>query len=117
MTRRSRLLRVALVVAVFLVLGVLVMPGRLWFGQRNDIAQAQEQLKELRSEHRQLSAHVDQLSSKSLIEHEAREGFGWVHVHDELYTVPPQPPMVVDLPDVWPFTALQKPLADAAARS
>jgi len=36
-----------LVVAVLVVLGVLVMPGRLWVGQRNDIAQAEDQLAEL----------------------------------------------------------------------
>jgi len=116
-TRRARLLRIALVFAVFVVLGVLVMPGRLWFGQRNDIAQAQDQLAELKREHRQLAAHVDQLGSKSLIEREARAGFGWVHVRDELYTVTPAPPLSVQLPDVWPFTELQKPLADAAADS
>ena len=115
MTRRARLLRIALVIAVFVVLGVLVMPGRLWFGQRNDMAQAQEQLTALQREHRTLEAHVDQLSSKTLIEQEAREGFGWVYPRDEVYTVTPAPPLVVSLPDIWPFTELQKPLADAAA--
>jgi hypothetical protein len=117
MSRRSRFLRIALVFAVFTVLGVLVMPGRLWFGQRNDIAQAQDQLDALKVEHRKLSAQVDRLGSKSLIEHEARAGFGWVHIRDELYTVPPAPPLEVQLPDVWPFNELQEPLAEAAKDS
>ena len=117
MTRRSRLLRIAFVFAVFTVLGVLVMPGRLWFGQRRDIAQAQEQLGELKKEHRQLEAQVTELSSSTLIEHEARAGFGWVHVRDELYTVTPAPPLTVHLPDVWPFDELQEPLAEAAKDS
>jgi hypothetical protein len=108
---------VALFAAIFLVLGVLVMPGRLWFGQRNDIAQAQAQLTELKAENKKLTANVDRLGSKSLIEREAREGFGWVHIRDELYTVPPAPPMVVNLPDIWPFNELQAPLAESAARS
>ena len=117
MTRRARLLRIALVFALFVVVGVLVMPGRLWFGQRNDIAQAQDQLSELQRENRQLEARVDTLSSKSLIEHEARESFGWVYPRDEVYNVTPAPPLVVNLPAVWPFTELQQPLADAAADS
>lgn len=117
MTRRARLLRIALVFALFVVLGVLVMPGRLWFGQRNDIAQAQDQLSELQRENRQLEARVDKLSSKSLIEHEARESFGWVYPRDEVYNVTPAPPLVVNLPQVWPFTELQEPLAAAAADS
>lgn len=115
MTRRSRLWRIALVFAVVVVLGVLAMPGRLWFGQRSDIAQAQDQLTGLQRENRKLEAQVDRLGSKSLIEHEARESFGWVYPRDEVYTVPPAPPLVVDLPEIWPFTELQEPLADAAA--
>ena len=115
MTRRAWFLRIVLVFAVFMVLGVLIMPGRLWFGQRKDFAQAQDQLTDLQREHRKLEAHVDKLSSKSLIEHEAREGFGWVYPRDEVYTVTPAPPLAVALPDIWPFDELQKPLADAAA--
>ena len=115
MTRRARLLRVAFVIAVFMVLGVMVLPGRLWFGQRNDIAQAQEQLTALRREHRTLETQVATLSSKTLIEQEARASFGWVYPRDEVYNVPAAPPMVVNLPDVWPFRDLQQPLADAAA--
>jgi len=114
-TRRSRFLRVGLVVAVLVVLGVLVMPGRLWVGQRNDIAQAEDQLAELKRENRQLESKVAQLSDVSLIEREARAGFGWVHIGDELYTVPPAPPMEVHLPDIWPFSRLQEPLAKVAA--
>ena len=86
-------------------------------GQRNDIAQAQDQLSELQRENHQLEARVDTLSSKSLIEHEARESFGWVYPRDEVYNVTPAPPLVVNLPAVWPFTELQQPLADAAADS
>ncbi|MFN8051068.1 MAG: hypothetical protein U0Q22_06510 [Acidimicrobiales bacterium] len=115
MTRRRRALRLGLMVGLFAVLAVLVMPGRLWFGQRDAIAQAEAQLTELRSEHRQLEERVTKLGSNALIEHEAREGFGWVHVRDELYTVTPAPPLQVKLPAVWPFDRLQEPLADAAA--
>jgi hypothetical protein len=114
-SRRARVLRIALVFAVFAVLGVLVMPGRLWFGQREAIAEAKSDLSDVRAEHRELSARVERLGSASLIEREAREGFGWVHVGDELYTLTPAPPLQVALPDVWPFDRLQEPLADAAA--
>ena len=114
MTRRARFLRLALVGAVVAVVGVLVMPGRLWVGQRNDIAQAEAQLAVLRDEHRDLSARVDRLSSARLIEQEAREGFARVYPGDEVYTIPPAPPLTVDLPDFWPFRELEQPLADAA---
>lgn len=116
MTRRGRFLRLGLAVAVIAVLGVLVMPGRLWFGQRTDIADASAQLRELKAENKELDQRVERLESPDIIEHEAREGFGYVHVGDEAYTVPPAPPMEVELPDVWPFDLLQEPLADAAAR-
>jgi len=116
-TRRARVLRIALVFAIFVVLGVLVMPGRLWVGQRNDIAQAQEQLDELKAENRRLTVKVDRLGSAALIEHAARENFGWVHPRDEVYTIPPAPPLRVELPEVWPFGLLQEPLAEAAADS
>lgn len=117
MTRRGRTLRVALLVATLSVLGVLVMPGRLWFGQRNDIAEAQEQLATLREERRELRKRVNALKAPELIERQAKEGFGWVHVGDELYTVTPAPPLQVDLPDVWPFNRVQDALAEVAARS
>ena len=55
-------------------------------GSATTSPQAEAQLTELRAEHKALSARVTTLSSKSLIEHEARESFGWVHVGDELYT-------------------------------
>ena len=115
MTGRARFLRLALVGAVVAVVGVLVMPGRLWVGQRHDIAQAEDQLAVLRDEHRELSARVDRLSSSRLIEQEARESFGRVYPGDEVYTIPPAPPLTVDLPDVWPFRELEAPLAAAAA--
>jgi hypothetical protein len=116
-SRRGRLLRLGLAVGVCAVLGVLVMPTRLWFGQRTDIAQASAQLKGLKQENKDLRSRVRRLGSSTLIEHEAREGFGWVHVRDEAYTVTPAPPLSVSLPEVWPFDRLQKPLEDAAADS
>lgn len=115
MTRRSRLFRVALVFGLVVVVGVMAMPGRLWVGQRNDIAQAQDQLAELKVEHRRLQERVNTLSSASLIEQEARASFGWVHPGDETYNIPPAPPLKVELPGVWPFRELQDPLAEVAA--
>lgn len=116
MIRRARLFRLAFVFAVFVVVGVLAMPGRLWFGQRNDIAQAQVQLAELKREHHKLSARVTTLSSDTIIEHEARENLGLVFPRDEVYSIPAAPPpLLVALPPVWPFTELQEPLTDAAA--
>ena len=61
-----------------------------------------------------MQERVDRLGSSPLIEREARAGFGWVHVGDELYTLTPAPPLEVDLPDVWPFDRLQRSLAAAA---
>ena len=101
MRSRRRFLRTALAVAVVAVLGVLVMPGRLWFGQREDIASAKAQLTELRADHAKLVSRVHTLSSPDRIEREARASFGWVHVGDEIYTVTPEPPSPVPTPLIW----------------
>ena len=115
MSRFARTLRVGLVVATLGVLGVLVMPGRLWFGQRHDIAEAQEQLATLREEQTDLRKRVNALKAPELIERQAKVGFGMVFPGDEMYTVTPAPPLEVDLPDVWPFNRVQDALADVAA--
>lgn len=114
MSRRARLLRVAFVVALFAVLGVMIMPGRLWVGQNKAIAEAKVELASVKEEHAQLKKRVDRLGSAPLIEKEARAGFGWVHVGDELYTLTPAPPLKVELPDVWPFGRLRHTLEDVA---
>ena len=115
MSRRSRLLRLALAFFAFVVLGVMVMPGRLWFGQRDAIAQAEAQLTELKADNGELARRVKLLGSDELIEREAHDGFGWVYPGDELYTITPPPPLSVELPDVWPFDLVEQSLVDAAA--
>lgn len=111
---KSRLLRLGLVVAALVVLGVLAMPGRLWISQRTDIAKAQEQLVEVKVENRRLQERVATLSSDSLIEREARERFDRVYPGDETYTVPAAGPIELYLPDVWPFTQVEASLGEVA---
>ncbi|NLA37506.1 MAG: septum formation initiator family protein [Actinobacteria bacterium] len=111
---KSRLLRLGLVLVAVVLLGVLAMPGRLWMGQRVDIAEAQEQLVEVKAENRRLKERVAMLSSDSLIEREARERFDRVYPGDESYTVPAAGPIELHLPEVWPFTAVEPSLQDVA---
>ncbi|MBP6728553.1 MAG: septum formation initiator family protein [Microthrixaceae bacterium] len=115
MSRRARLLRVGLVAAVALVVGVLVLPGRLWFGQRAELSRAEAQLSALDRSNDALDKRVDQLNSNAAIEREAREELGLVYPRDELYTLTTPPAPVVNLPKVWPFNRVQDALAKAAA--
>ena len=114
MSRRSLALRIFVGLCLMVVLGIIVLPGRLWFGQREAIAQAEAQLRELKTEHAALDKRVGQLNSQDLIERRAHEDFGLVYPGDELYTLTPAPAPIVNLPAVWPFNRLQKTLADAA---
>lgn len=112
---RNVLLRLGLVAAALVVLAVLAMPGRLWIGQRTEMARAQEQLAEVKVENRTLSERVAKLSSDSLIEREARERFDRVYPGDETYTVPEAGPIQLHLPEVWPFTEVDESLRWVAA--
>ena len=115
-TRGARVLLGLAVIATVMVVGLGVLPTRTWFGQRQEIEQAEAQLHVLRTSNARLSAKIDHLSDKSSIERQAREQFGFVDVGEESYTIPPASTPTVNLPPVWPFDLLQDPVARAAAR-
>ncbi len=115
MNRRVRMIRGALVAALLLFAAVLAMPVRVWLSQQGDIDRATAQLAELEASNQRLEERVEELSSPRAVERQAREDFGWAFEGEETYTVPPAPPPLVDLPDVWPFDQLSDVLAEAAA--
>lgn len=117
MKRRGRIIRAVLFVAVLAVIGAVMLPTRLWFDQRHDVEQANEQLQDLRRSNAALEAKVAKLGSSSAIEQQARVDFGYVKPGEESYTLTAPPPPTLDLPDVWPFNLLQEPLTKASRSS
>lgn len=114
--RRRRLLLGAVVSFAIMFVGVVVLPTRAWFGQQGDIAAAQAELRQVRHDNDKLERQVARLSDDAAIERQARRDLGLVKPGEESYTVTALPSPVVNLPDVWPFTLLQEPLAEAAKR-
>ncbi|MCB1283456.1 MAG: septum formation initiator family protein [Microthrixaceae bacterium] len=101
--------------AMVIAVSVLISPTRRLMAQSRDMAVAEQQLVEVKSENRRLSERVSALSSDSLIEMEARERFGRVYPGDESYSVPESGPIELHLPEVWPFTRVDEALREAAA--
>lgn len=112
--RRLRRVLAACAAAVVLlgVLLIVVFPTRTYFAQRASIADAESELGRLEDQRQQLEARVEDLQSSEAVEEIAREDYGMVYPGEEPYGILPTPPPEIDLPDVWPFDALEEHLAD-----
>jgi cell division protein FtsB len=115
-TRRTRLVLTTLVAVALVVVGVVYLPTRTWFGQQEELDRSQAELRKLERGNAALGRKIDRLSDASSIEEQARQQYGFRLPGEESYAVPPGKPYEVNLPPVWPFEQLQDPVARAAAR-
>jgi cell division protein FtsL len=115
-SRRGRLVLAAFVAIALVVVAIVYLPTRTWFGQQDELDRTQAQLDRVQAGNDQLARKIDRLSDASSIEEQARQQYGLVLPGEESYTVPPASKPVVNLPPVWPFDLLQDPIARAAAR-
>jgi cell division protein FtsB len=115
-SRRTRLVLTTLLAVTLVVVGVVYLPTRTWFGQQEELDRSQAELRKLEQGNAVLGRKIDRLSDASSIEEQARQQYGFRLPGEESYTVPPAKPMEVDLPAVWPFDELQDSVARAAAR-
>jgi cell division protein FtsB len=116
-TRRGRLVLAAVAALALVVVGVVYLPTRTWFGQQDELDRTPAQLARVRAGNDRLAHKIDRLSDASSIEEQARQQYGLVLPGEESYTVPPASKPVVNLPPVWPFDRLQDSIARAAART
>lgn len=97
------LLATAVLVAL-LFLGV--YPTRTFLAQRASLDRTTHQLDVLQAENDRLAEQIDALNTDTEIERIAREDFNLVRPGEEAYAILPAPPAPLDVPAVWPFTAL-----------
>jgi cell division protein FtsB len=103
---------VAGLVVTVLFVGVLVVavfPTSTWLGQRRDTQAAEAELARIQAERARIATETKRLSTDAEIEKEARAG-GYVMPGEEAYNVLPAAIGAVGLPDVWPFTGVERAL-------
>ena len=110
MSRSSFILRSAFFIGVIAIGAGLILPTRVWVSQRQQIAASETQLSTLQKQNGALAERVEVLKGPDQVGIRAGEEFGWVMPGDELYTIPPAPPPVLTLPEVWPFNVVEEPL-------
>ena len=99
--------------ATLLLMAVLVVgvfPTRTYLSQRQAIASADANLRDLTRTNDTLQAEADRLQTDQEIESQAREHYGLVKPGEESYHVLPDPEDPLRVPDVWPFSRLQQRL-------
>jgi cell division protein FtsB len=101
---------VLITVVIAAVFGFGVLPTRSYLDRRQQVATAEERLAEIEEANAEARARRDKLQTDAEIERLAREQYGLVRRGEEAYRmVPPaQPP--AEVPDVWPFSRLNRRL-------
>lgn len=110
--RRRSQVGAGLVVAV-LALGVLfaaVMPAPTFLRQRSDTATAETELAQVQAERAAIQREIERLETDEEIERQARNVLGFSRPGEEVFHVLPAPVEPLGLPDVWPFTGVERAL-------
>ena len=92
---------------VVAVLAIGVFPTRSFLQQRADTQQTEHRLAVLREQNAQLEQERKALDTPEEIERLARSQYNLVRPGEEAYAVLPAPLPALQLPELWPFGALQ----------
>lgn len=96
-----------------LVIGVLFAAGfpmRTYLAQRASTRSAEGELDQLRRQESELDAERRRLETDAEIERRARADLGYVEPGEESYNILPAPAEPIGLPEVWPFTGVERVL-------
>jgi cell division protein FtsB len=111
---------VGLVVAGAIGAALFGLPVRTWFQQDQDLARLETQLDELQDVNDELLLEVAVLQTPEGISQAARETLGYKQVNERQQTIVDLPDLPRDLPDGWPYGAVEQILelrtAEAAAQ-
>jgi cell division protein FtsB len=102
---------VALLVAAAIGAALFGLPVRTWFGQDDQIRQLQSELGELESVNADLQDEVDRLLTDAGTAEAAREILDLVEPGEGRQTVVGLPELPTDLPDGWPYGAVERIIA------
>jgi cell division protein FtsB len=108
--RRPALLlgTIGLVVAGAIGAALFGLPVRTWFAQDHELAQLDHQLDELQAVNDELLAEVATLQTPEGVMQAARETLGYQLVNENLQTIVDLPDLPADLPDGWPYGAVEQ---------
>jgi cell division protein FtsB len=101
---------VLITVVVAAVFGFGVVPTRSYLDRRQQVAAAEARLAELERANADAQAQKDKLKTDAEIERQAREHYGLVREGEEAYKIVPPAQAPAEVPDVWPFTRLNRRL-------
>jgi len=93
------------------VLFVGVFPTQDYLEQRAATRRSQAELDAIREERRRIEAQRAELRTDEEIERRAREEFGYVKPGEEAYNILPGRTEPLGLPDLWPFTGVERAIA------
>ena len=111
---RPRARLVGALVASVLCVGVLfvaVFPTRSYLAQRASVHQAQRRIDAIDRENQRLQRQARRLTTPDEIERLARAQYGLVRPGEQAYAILPAPKASIGLPELWPFTGLERLLA------
>ncbi len=97
-----------LVVASAIGAALFGLPVRTWFGQNDEIDRLERQLDELQSINSDLQQEVDGLGTENGVTAAAREQLGLIFGGERRQTVVNTPDLPTDLPDGWPYGAVEQ---------
>jgi hypothetical protein len=106
---------VAVLVVGTLIAALFVLPVRAWLGQRQALAQSQQQLDVIWAENKRLEKVYDELQTDAVVEQQARSQFGLIKPGEIPLSVLPAPPATA-LPKGWPYDQVQR-ILDVRSRA
>jgi cell division protein FtsB len=105
----------AVVIAGAIGAALFGLPVRTWFEQDDELNHLDHELNELQSVNAELQSEVDRLQTEAGIREAAREELGLIESGERRQTVAGWPVLPVDLPNGWPYTAVEQILTVRAA--
>lgn len=100
-----------LVVASAIGAALFGLPVRTWFGQNEELTDLEIQLGELQDVNGDLQREVDRLQTEAGIAEAARVELGLIRQGERRETVVNFPDLPTDLPDGWPYGAIERIIA------
>jgi Septum formation initiator len=105
----------AIVIAGAIGAALFGLPVRTWFGQDDELERLDHELGELQGVNAELQSEVDRLQTEAGIREAAREELGLIEAGERRQTVAGWPVLPVDLPNGWPYSAVEQILAVRAS--
>lgn len=108
--RRRALAGITVTVVLLGFLLFTVIPTSTWWQQRQDTAEAEQQLAEVKAERARIAKEMARLETAEEIARRAKEELGYVKPGEEAYNILPAAQDPVGLPEGWPFTGVERAL-------